>query len=72
MRERVNKIGQHHAAVLLLLGMVAAPALGQPAPSGGGGAPAGYDRNVTHVRWTFTGTLLSSSSGSVSFAARIR
>jgi uncharacterized repeat protein (TIGR01451 family) len=40
--------------------------------SGGGGAPAGYDRNVTHVRWTFTGTLVSSSSGSVSFAARIR
>ena len=25
--------------------------------SGGGGAPAGYDRNVTNVRWVFTGDL---------------
>jgi uncharacterized repeat protein (TIGR01451 family) len=40
--------------------------------SGGGGAPAGYDRNVTHIRWTFTGSLASSGSGSISFAARIR
>ena len=40
--------------------------------SGAGGAPAGYDRNVTHVRWTFTGSLASSGSGSVSFTARIR
>src|SRR6185436_7165989 len=22
--------------------------------SGGGGAPAGYDRNVTNIRWTFS------------------
>jgi uncharacterized repeat protein (TIGR01451 family) len=40
--------------------------------SAGGGAPAGYDRNVTHIRWTFTGTLASAASGSVSFTARIR
>jgi uncharacterized repeat protein (TIGR01451 family) len=40
--------------------------------SGGGGAAVGYDRNVTHIRWTFTGTLAVSASGSVSFAARIR
>ncbi|HYY93603.1 MAG TPA: hypothetical protein VE713_03725, partial [Pyrinomonadaceae bacterium] len=39
--------------------------------SGGGGAPAGYDRNVTHVRWTFSGTL-SSGTGSATFTARIR
>jgi uncharacterized repeat protein (TIGR01451 family) len=25
--------------------------------SGGGGAPAGFDRNVTHIRWTFSGSL---------------
>ncbi len=25
--------------------------------SGGGGAPAGYDRSVTNIRWTFTGNL---------------
>jgi fimbrial isopeptide formation D2 family protein len=40
--------------------------------SGGGGAPAGYDRNVTHIRWTFTGTLAAAASGNVSFIVRIR
>jgi uncharacterized repeat protein (TIGR01451 family) len=39
--------------------------------SGGGGAPAGYDRNVTHIRWTFSGTL-GSGTGSATFTARIR
>ena len=43
--------------------------------SGGGGAPAGYDRSVTNVRWTFTGNLSQISpnnTGSVSFITRIR
>jgi len=43
--------------------------------TGGGGAPAGYDRNVTHVRWTFTGSFAHTTpnnSGSVSFITRIR
>lgn len=43
--------------------------------SGGGGAPAGYDRNVTNVRWTFAGNLSQTppnNTGSVSFIARIR
>lgn len=43
--------------------------------SGGGGAPAGYDHNVTNVRWTFSGNLSQTSpnnTGSVSFTARIR
>ncbi len=43
--------------------------------SGGGGAPAGYDRSVTHVRWTFTGNLSQTSpnnTGNVSFIVRIR
>ncbi len=43
--------------------------------SGAGGAPAGYDRNVTHIRWSFTGSLSQTSpnnSGSVSFTSRIR
>ena len=43
--------------------------------SGGGGAPAGYDRNVTNVRWTFAGNLSQTApnnTGSVSFTARIR
>ena len=43
--------------------------------SGAGGAPAGYDRNVTHVRWTFTGSLSQTSpnnTGSVAFTTRIR
>jgi hypothetical protein len=43
--------------------------------SGGGGAPAGYDRNVTNIRWTFTGNLSQTSpnnNGSLGFTARIR
>jgi len=43
--------------------------------SGGGGASAGYDRSVTNIRWTFTGSLSQTSpnnSGSVNFIARIR
>ena len=43
--------------------------------SGGGGAPAGYDRSVTNIRWTFTGNLSQISpnnTGSVSFITRIR
>ena len=38
--------------------------------SGGGGAPAGYDRNVTNIRWTFSGNLSQTApnnAGSVSF-----
>jgi len=44
-------------------------------PVSGGGAPSGYDRAVTNIRWTFTGTLSASSpnnSGSVGFTSRIR
>lgn len=43
--------------------------------TGGGGAPAGYDRSVTHIRWTFNGSLSQTApanSGSVSFITRIR
>ncbi len=43
--------------------------------SGGGGAAAGYDRNVTNIRWTFTGNLSPTSpnnTGSVGFTAKIR
>ncbi|MDQ2975271.1 MAG: hypothetical protein M3R69_07655, partial [Acidobacteriota bacterium] len=43
--------------------------------SGGGGAPAGYDRNVTNVRWAFAGNLsaiIPNNSGSVNFIVRIR
>lgn len=43
--------------------------------SGGGSAPAGYDRNVTNIRWTFSGTLsqtANSNTGSVGFTSRIR
>jgi uncharacterized repeat protein (TIGR01451 family) len=43
--------------------------------SGGGSAPAGYDRNVTNVRWTFGGNLSPTSpnnTGSVGFTVRIR
>jgi uncharacterized repeat protein (TIGR01451 family) len=43
--------------------------------SGGGGASAGYDRNVTNVRWTFTGNLSQTApnnAGSVGFTVKIR
>jgi hypothetical protein len=43
--------------------------------SAGGGAPAGYDRNVTNVRWSFGSTLSQTSpnnTGSVGMSARIR
>ena len=43
--------------------------------SGAGGAPAGYDNTVTHIRWTFTGSLSQSApnnAGSVSFVVRVR
>ncbi len=43
--------------------------------SGAGGAPAGYDRTVTNIRWTFTGSLSQTSpnnTGSVGFTSRIR
>ncbi|HEX7958261.1 MAG TPA: hypothetical protein VF508_15045, partial [Pyrinomonadaceae bacterium] len=43
--------------------------------SAGGGAPAGYDRNVTHVRWSFAGNLSQTApnnAGSVAFTTRIR
>lgn len=42
--------------------------------SGGGGAPTGYDANVTTVRWSFTGSLGFTSpnnTGSVSFVGHI-
>ncbi len=43
--------------------------------SGAGGAPAGYDRTVTHIRWTFAGNLSQTApnnTGSVRFAVRIQ
>ncbi len=43
--------------------------------SAAGGAPTGYDRNVTHVRWSFAASLSQTSpnnGGSVGLTARIR
>jgi len=43
--------------------------------SGGGGALSGYDRNVTNIKWTFTGNLSQTSpnnTGNVGFTSRIR
>jgi uncharacterized repeat protein (TIGR01451 family)/fimbrial isopeptide formation D2 family protein len=43
--------------------------------SGGGGAPAGYNRNITIIRWTFTGQLSQlapNNTGNVRFTVRIR
>jgi uncharacterized repeat protein (TIGR01451 family) len=41
----------------------------------GGGAPAGYDRNVTDIKWSFTGNLSQASpnnAGDVRLTVRIR
>ncbi len=40
--------------------------------SGGGGAPSGYDRLVTNIRWSVTGNVAASATGTVSFTVRIR
>ncbi|HSS20247.1 MAG TPA: hypothetical protein VLL54_09240 [Pyrinomonadaceae bacterium] len=43
--------------------------------SGAGGAPAGYDRNVTNVRWSFAGSLSQAgpnNTGTVTLTVRIR
>ncbi len=43
--------------------------------SGGGGAPAGYDRLVTNIRWSFAGSLSPTgpnNTGSVGLTVRIR
>ncbi len=43
--------------------------------SGAGGAPAGYDRNVTHIRWGFVGNLSQTApnnTGNAGFIVRIR
>ena len=43
--------------------------------SGAGGAPANYDRVITHVRWSLSGSLNQTSpnnSGTISFTAQIR
>jgi uncharacterized repeat protein (TIGR01451 family) len=43
--------------------------------SGAGGAVAGYDRSVTDIRWTLTGSLSATApnnSGSVGFIVRVR
>jgi uncharacterized repeat protein (TIGR01451 family) len=41
-----------------------------PAPAGT--EPSGYNRNVRHVRWRFTGTLAAGGAGVVGFTVRIR
>ena len=43
--------------------------------SGAGGAPAGYDRTVTDVRWTFGGNLpfaAPDNTGDIGFSVRIQ
>jgi hypothetical protein len=40
--------------------------------SGGGGAPASYDRAVTNIRWSVTGNVAASATGTLSFTVRIQ
>jgi hypothetical protein len=41
-------------------------------PISDGTAPAGYARNITKIRWTFTGNLAVSAGGTLSFTVRIQ
>lgn len=41
-------------------------------PAAAGTEPPGYNRNVRHVRWRFTGTLAPGGAGVVGFTVRIR
>ena len=40
--------------------------------SGGGGAPAGYDANVTNVRFVMTGTIASGAGSAVGLGFTVR
>jgi uncharacterized repeat protein (TIGR01451 family) len=41
-------------------------------PASDGTAPAGYARNITKVRWTFSSNLATSATGTLTFIVRIR
>jgi hypothetical protein len=41
-------------------------------PTSDGSAPAGYARNITKIRWTFSGNLAVSAGGTLSFTVRIQ
>jgi hypothetical protein len=43
-----------------------------PPVSGGAGAPSGYDRAVTNIRWSVTGNVAAGATGTISFTVRIR
>jgi uncharacterized repeat protein (TIGR01451 family) len=40
--------------------------------SGAGGAPSGYDRIVTNIRWSVTGPVAAAATGNVTFVVRIQ
>ena len=40
--------------------------------SGGGGAPAGFDANVTNVRWLFTGDILAGAGSAAGLTMTVR
>jgi hypothetical protein len=40
--------------------------------SGGGGAPAGYDGNVTHARVPFTGSLPPGGNFQINYEVQVR
>ncbi len=71
----VNSLGTTGLTVVVAYSNNGGSTFAYTPASGGGGAPAGYDRNVTNIRWTFTGNLSQTSpnnTGSVSFISRIR
>ena len=71
----VNTLGSTGLNVAVAYSNDGGATFGYTPVSGGGGAPAGYDRSVTHIRWSFTGLLTRSApnnTGNVLFVVRIR
>ncbi len=71
----VNVLGTTGLTATITYSNDNAATFGYTPVSAGGGASAGFDRNVTHVRWTFAGSLSQTApnnTGNVSFAVRIR
>ncbi len=71
----VNTLGTTGLSVVVAYSSDGGATYAYTPTSGGGGAPAGYDRFVTHIRWSFTGSLSQTApnnTGSIAFTVRIR
>ncbi len=67
-------LGTTGLAVIVTYSNDNAATWGYTPASGAGSAPAGYDRTVTHIRWSFTGDLSQTApnNGGGAFAVRMQ